>query len=144
MKQWYKVLNVNGIDGKVDGFSFIEAESAEEAEELTYQDWNDDEWEYKDLFVPKAKLADYRDVVKLEQRKTVQLFMQDNCTRAEAERHIKAGSAAVKVADWAQYAEDNDLRDEDGNRLTLDEIRSERDVHSVTLNGEEYLLLYVL
>ena len=35
MKQWYKVLNVNGIDGKVDGFSFIEAESAEEAEELT-------------------------------------------------------------------------------------------------------------
>ena len=39
MKQWYKVLNVNGVDGKVDGFSFIEANSAEEAEELTYQDW---------------------------------------------------------------------------------------------------------
>lgn len=144
MKQWYKVLNVNGIDGKVDGFSFIEANSTEEAEELTYQDWNDDEWEYKDLFVPKAELADYRDVVKLEQRKTVQLFMQDNCTKAEAERHIKAGSEAVKTADWAQYAEDNDLRNEDGERITLDEIRSERDVHSVTLNGEEYLLLYVL
>ena len=142
MKQWYKVLNVNGIDGKVDGFSFIEANSAEEAEELTYQDWNDDEWEYKDLFVPKAELADYRDVVKLEQRKTVQLFMLDNCTKAETERHIKAGSAAVKVADL--FAEDNDLRNEDGERLTLDEIRSERDVHSVTLNGEEYLLLYVL
>ena len=31
MKQWYKVLNVNG---KVDGFDFVEAESAKEAEEL--------------------------------------------------------------------------------------------------------------
>ena len=70
--------------------------------------------------------------------------MQDNCTKAEAERYVKAGSEAVKVTDWAQYAEDNDLRNEDGERLTLDEIRSERDVHSVTLNGEEYLLLYVL
>lgn len=144
MKQWYKVLNVNGIDGKVDGFSFIEANSAEEAEELTYQDWNDDNWEYKDLFVPKAKLADYRDVVELEKRKTVQLFMLDNCTKAEAERHIKNGSEAVKVIEWAQYAEDNDLRNEDGERLTLDEIRSERDVHSVKFGGEEYLLLYVL
>ena len=28
MKQWYKVLNVKGIDGKVDGFDFVEAESA--------------------------------------------------------------------------------------------------------------------
>ena len=144
MKQWYKVLNVNGVDGKVDGFSFIEANSAEEAEELTYQDWRDDNWEYKDLFVPKAELADWRDVVKLEKFKAVQLFMQDNCTRAEAERHIKAGSEAVKVTDWTQYAEDNDLRNDDGERLTLDEIRSERDVHSVTFNGEEYLLLYVL
>lgn len=144
MKQWYKVLNVNGIDGKVDGFSFIEAESAEEAEELTYQDWSKDEWEYKDLFVPKAELADYLDVVKLEKRKTLHLFMQDNCTKAEAERHIRAGSEAVKVADWAQYAEDNDLRNEDGERLTLDEIRSERDVHTVKFGGEEYLLLYVL
>lgn len=144
MKQWYKVLNVNGIDGKVDGFDFVEAESAKEAEELVYQERCEDNWEYKDLYIPKAELADYLDVVKLEQRKTLHLFMQDNCTRAEAERHIKAGSAAVKVADWAQYAEDNDLRNEDGERLTLNEIRSERDVHSVTLNGEEYLLLYVL
>lgn len=125
--KWYKVLNVNGVDGKVDGFSFIEANSAEEAEELTYQDWRDDNWEYKDLFVPKAELADWRDVVKLEKFKTVQLFMKDNCTKAEAERHIKNGSEAVKVTDWAQYAEDNDLRNDDGERLTLDEIRSERD-----------------
>lgn len=144
MKQWYKVLNVNGIDGKVDGFDFVEAESAKEAEELVYQERCEDNWEYKDLFVPKAELADYRDVVELEKRKTVQLFMLDNCTKAEAERHIKNGSEAVKVADWAQYAEDNDLRNEDGERLTLDEIRSERDVHSVKFVGEEYLLLYVL
>ena len=144
MKQWYKVLEVNSMDDTINGFEFVEAESVEEAEELTYQGWCDDEWEYKDLYIPKAELADYRDVAKLEKRKTVQLFMKDNCTKAEAERHIKNGSAAVKVADWAQFAEDNDLRNEDGERLTLDEIRSERDVHSVTLNGEEYLLLYVL
>lgn len=74
----------------------------------------------------------------------MQLFMVDNCTRAEAERHIKNGSEAVKVADWAQYAEDNDLRNKDNKRLTLDEIRSERDVHTVKFGGEEYLLLYVL
>ena len=74
----------------------------------------------------------------------VKIFMADNCTKKEAERFIKAGSEAVKVADWAQYAEDNNLRNEDGERLTLDEIRSERDVHTVKFGGEEYLLLYVL
>lgn len=146
MKQWYKVLAVssNSMDDTVNGFDFIEAGSAEEAEKLIYQSWVDDEWEYKDLYIPKAELADWRDVIKLEKLKAVQLFMKDNCTKAEAERHIKNGSEAVKVADWAQYAEDNDLRNENNERLTLDEIRSERDVHTVKCGGEEYLLLYVL
>lgn len=144
MKQWYKVLNVNGVDGKVDGFSFIEANSAEEAEELTYQDWNDDEWEYKDLFVPRAELADYRDVVKLEQRKTVQLFMQDNCTKAEAERHIKAGSEAIKAADWEQYIKDNDVRNADGELLTAEDAKEELGARSVMVDGEKYYLVYVL
>lgn len=144
MKQWYKVLAVNSMDDTVNGFDFVEAESAEEAEELIYKGWVNDEWEYKDLYIPKAEPADCCDMAKLERWKTVQLFMVDNCTRAEAERHIKAGSEAVKVTEWAQYAEDNDLRNEDGERLTLDEIRSERDVHTVKFGGEEYLLLYVL
>lgn len=74
----------------------------------------------------------------------MKIFMADNCTKKEAERFIKAGSEAIKVCDWEQYAEDNDLRNEEDKRLTLDEIRSERDVHSVTFNGEEYILLYVL
>lgn len=144
MKQWYKVLNVNSIDDKVNGFGYVEAESAEEAEELTYQAWCEEGWEHKDLYIPTAELADCYDVARLEKRRTVQLFMKDNCTYDEAVRFVKAGSAAVKTTDWAQFAEDNDLRNDDGERLTLDEIRSERDVHSVTLNGEEYLLLYVL
>lgn len=58
MKQWYKVLAVNSMDDTVNGFEFAEAESAEEAEELTYQGWCGDEWEYKDLYFPKAELAD--------------------------------------------------------------------------------------
>ena len=30
----------------------------------------------------------------------VKIFMQDNCTKAEAERFIKRGSEVVNVADW--------------------------------------------
>lgn len=74
----------------------------------------------------------------------VKIFMADNCTKKEAEHFIKTGSEAVKVADWAQYAEDNDLRNEEGKRLSLDEVRTWRDVSVVKFNGEEYILLYVL
>ena len=44
----------------------------------------------------------------------VKIFMQDKCTKAEAERFIKQGSEVVNVADWEQYAKDNDQRNEDG------------------------------
>lgn len=44
MKQWYKVLAVNSMDDTVNGFDFVEAQSAEEAEELIYKGWVDDEW----------------------------------------------------------------------------------------------------
>ena len=53
----------------------------------------------------------------------VKIFMQDNCTKAEAERHIKNGSEVVNVADWEQYANDNDVRNEYGAYITLDELR---------------------
>ena len=44
----------------------------------------------------------------MEMKKLVELFMADNCTKAEAERHIKNGSEAIKASEWAQYIRDND------------------------------------
>ena len=70
--------------------------------------------------------------------------MQDNCTKAEAEHHIKNGSEVVNVADWKQYAKDNDVRNEDGEYITLDDLRGERDISFVKFEGQEYILLYVL
>lgn len=143
MKQWFRIAVIQ--DGIREGTELIKAESIEDAKNILIEDWAnypyvDDVEAYELLSEPltteQEKECAHKDVV--------ELFQTDGCTKVEAERHIKNGSAAVKVADWAQYAEDNDLRNEDGERITLDEIRSERDVHSVTLNGEEYLLLYVL
>ena len=76
--------------------------------------------------------------------KQVKLFLLDNCTKIEAEKIVKAGSEAIKASDWAQYVQDNDLRNDDGEYITLDEVRSWRDVHTVKFDGEEYVLLYVL
>lgn len=80
----------------------------------------------------------------MEKEQLVKLFMLDNCTKAEAERFIKQGGEAIKVADWEQYAKDNDLRNEDGERITLDQVKEEHDGHFVTAGGEEFILLYVL
>lgn len=74
----------------------------------------------------------------------VKIFMQDNCTKAEAERFIKQGSEVVNVVDWEQYAKDNDQRNEDGEYITLDDLRGERDISFVKFEGQEYILLYVL
>ena len=48
------------------------------------------------------------------------------------------------AADWEHYAKDNDLRDEDGERITLDKVKEELGGHRVTADGVEYILLYVL
>ena len=74
----------------------------------------------------------------------VKIFMQDSCTKAEAERFIKRGSEVVNVADWEQYAKDNDQRNEDGEYITLDDLRGARDISFVQFEGQEYILLYVL
>lgn len=39
----------------------------------------------------------------MEMKKLVELFMADNCTKFEAERHIKNGSEAIKASEWTQY-----------------------------------------
>lgn len=80
----------------------------------------------------------------MEMKKLVELFMADNCTKAEAERHIKNGSEAIKASEWAQYIKDNDLRDGEGELLSADDAKKELDARSVTVDGVEYFLLYVL
>ena len=74
----------------------------------------------------------------------VKAFMEDNCTKAEAERHIKNGSEAIKASEWEQYIKDNDLRDGEGELLSAEDAKKELDARSVTVDGEEYLLMYVL
>lgn len=80
----------------------------------------------------------------MEMKKLVELFMADNCTKAEAERHIKNGSEAIKASEWTQHIKDNDLRNEDGELLSAEDAKKVLDARSVTVDGEEYFLLYVL
>lgn len=80
----------------------------------------------------------------MEQDLKMKIFMQDYCTKAEAKRFIKQGSEVINVADWEQYAKDNDQRNEDGEYITLDDLRGERDISFVQFEGQEYILLYVL
>lgn len=80
----------------------------------------------------------------MEQDLKMKIFMQDYCTKAEAERFTKQGSEVIAVPDWEQYVHDNDLRNEEGRYITLDELYGERDVSFVHFEGQEYILLYVL
>lgn len=80
----------------------------------------------------------------MKTKKLVELFMADNCTKAEAECHIKNGSEAIKASEWEQYIKDNDLRDGEGELLSAEDAKKELDARSVTVDGEEYFLLYVL
>lgn len=80
----------------------------------------------------------------MEMKKLVELFMADNCTKSEAERHIKNGSEAIKASEWTQYIKDNDLRDGEGELLSAEDAKKELDARSVTVDEVEYLLLYVL
>lgn len=74
----------------------------------------------------------------------VEIFQTDNCTKAEAERHIKNGSEAIKASEWEQHIKDNDLRDGEGELLSAEDAKKVLDARSVTVDGEEYFLLYVL
>lgn len=80
----------------------------------------------------------------MEKEQLVKLFMLDNCTKAEAERFVKQGGEAIKVSDWEQYAQDNDLRDGEGELLSAETAKKELDARSLTVDGVEYFLLYVL
>lgn len=143
MKQWFKFAIIQ--DGIREGVELVKAESAEDAKNILTKDladysYTDDVEAYElreePLTMEQEKRCAHQDLV--------EIFQADNCTKAEAERFIKQGGEAIKVADWEQYAKDNDLRDEDGERITLDKVKEELDGHRVTADGVEYILLYVL
>jgi hypothetical protein len=135
MKQWFKIIIKNG-DGTHEGTEVVKAESKQEAIAEIKDEWEECTFEIGNLTYEEQEECDRCDAVKA--------FMEDNCTKDEAKRFIKAGGEAIKASEWEQYVRDNDLRNEDGAYITLDEIRSERDVHTVEFDGEEYILLYVL
>lgn len=66
------------------------------------------------------------------------------CCLLDTKRHIKNGSEAIKASEWTQYIKDNDLRDGEGELLSAEDAKKELDARSVTVDGVEYFLLYVL
>lgn len=144
MKKWFKII-VKNADGAYEGTEFIKAETEQGAIAEVKDNWID--YPYTgdaEEYILEADSLSYKEQEECDHRDAVAAFVADDCTKAEAEKYIKTGSEAIKAADWEQYIKDNDLRDEDGAYITLNEIRSERDVHTVEFDGEEYILLYVL
>ena len=144
MKKWYKII-VRDAEGWDEGEEIIKAESEQEAISEIVENWErypycDDPEDY----TMTTTWLSLDDEAKCAHADEVERFMADGCTRSEAERHIKNGSEAVKVSDWEQYTKDNDLRDEDGELITLDKVKTELDASSVTVDDEEYILIYVL
>ena len=144
MKQWFKII-VKDAEGYLEGTEFIKAENEQEAIAEITENWSDyaytdDVSEYK---LESDRLS-YKEQDDCDYRDAVAAFMADNCTKAEAERHIKNGSEAIKASEWAQYIKDNDLRDGEGELLSAEDAEKELDARSVNVNGVEYFLLYVL
>ena len=144
MKQWFKIAVIQ--DGIREGTEFIKAESVEDAKSTLVEDWAD--YPYVDdveAYELRNEPLTTEQEQKCAHKDVIELFQADGCTKAEAERHIKNGSCAVLVEDWDEFAADNDMRDEDGNIVTLQSLRQTmRDVSFVKFDGQEYILLYVL
>ena len=143
MKQWFKFAIIQ--DCIREGVELVKAESAEDAKNILTEDWAD--YAYADD-VEAYELRE--EPLTMEQEKQcahqdlVEVFLADNCTKSEAERHIKNGSEAIKASEWTQYIKDNDLRNEDGELLSAEDAKKVLDARSVTVDGVEYFLLYVL
>jgi hypothetical protein len=144
MKHWFKFI-VKGADGTYDGTEFVKAETEQEAIAVIKDNWID--YPYTDnveecTFEPDC--LSYKEQDECIRKDAVEAFMADNCTAAEAERHIKNGSEAIKSSCWKQYVKDNDLRDGEGELISAEDAKKELGARSVMVDGEEYILLYVL
>lgn len=123
MKYWFKFI-VKGADGTYDGTEFVKAETKQEAIADIKDNWID--YPYTDdveecTFEPDC--LSYKDQAECDHLDAVEAFMADNCTEAEAERHIKNGSEAIKSSCWKQYVKDNDLRDGEGELLSAEDAK---------------------
>lgn len=140
MKKWVRIAVMQ--EGIREGVELIKAESAEEAKNILTEDWAD--YPYTDD-VEAYEL--HEEPLTMEQEKQcalqdlVEVFLADGCTKAEAERHIKNGSEAIKASEWEQYIKDTDLRDGEGELLSAEDAKKELGARSVMVDGEEYFLL---
>lgn len=123
MKYWYKFI-VKGADGTYEGTEFVKAETGQQAIADIKDNWID--YPYTDdvekcTFEPDC--LSYKDQAECDHLDAVKAFMADNCTEAEAERHIKNGSEAIKSSYWNQYVKDNDLRNGEGELISAEDAK---------------------
>lgn len=143
-KKWFKV-SVYEEDGDLREEVFVKASSAEEAvseyrEDLLRKDLWADDYRYE-----ASSYLTREQEERIAHEELVQIFMRDCCTRKEAEAHIKKGSVAIPTAEWDEWAADNDYTDENGEIITLEEMRTSKDISVVKIeDGTEYILIYVL
>lgn len=141
MKKWYKIEIYE--DGNRRGYELVKAESEAEAKEAACEEWGLEPGEGE----AKATFLDFDDERTCNERDEIERFMEDGCTKQEAVKYIATGSCSVPAAEWDEWAKDNAYLNDDGEPVTLTELKANGrgdGVDWVTVNGEEYILLYVL
>lgn len=139
MKQWFKII-VKGADGTYEGTEFIKAETEQQAVADIKDNWIDYPYtDEADECTFESDHMSYKEQAECDYKDTVKAFIADGCTKGGAERYIKAGGEAIHAEDWAQYAKDNNMEEK------LEDIPAHGDcISRVQVDGEEYILLYVL
>lgn len=145
LNRWFKVCYEDEFGEKNYEFHMTVTEEQARNECINNVMDNDCDWQKCKNFeiVPLTS----REEDKLAKEDEIGKFMCDSCTKSEAIAHIKAGSISVLAADWNEWAAENDYYDEDGQLITLDQIRNNKDDGVAIINaadGGEYVLLYVL
>ena len=84
----------------------------------------------------------------MTREREVEILMQDGCTRAEAERHLKNGAAVFDDFDehLESYLDEWDIEEEDREpyrKMVIDKIPA-ADWGVVEQEGKTYYIMYVL
>lgn len=139
MKYWYKFI-VKGADGTYEGTEFVKAETEQEAIADIKDNWIDYPYtDEADECTFEADHMSYKEQAECDHKDAIEAFMADDCTEAEAKRFIEMGGEAILAKDWNQYAQDNGMDEK------LEDIPVHGDcISRVTVDGTEYILLYVL
>lgn len=145
LKQWFKITYEDEFGELNTEFILnVNEEQAERECVINVRENDCDGYKCKNFkIVPLTS----REEKKLAEQDEIDKFMRDSCTKSEAIAYIKAGSISILAADWNEWAAENDYCDEDGQPVTLDQIRNSKGDGAAIINaadGGEYVLLYVL